>query len=181
MAEALVRPNLILMALPQRAQATVRGRDGDAALIAALTQALGAPPPRAPNTVTQAGTRAVLWLGPGEWRVVGPPDDAAAMLGALRATVPRTLGAVVELSDFYASFRLSGAGARAVLAQGCALDLHPRTFAAGQCAQSLLAKADILLHQIDDTPSYDLQVRASHAAYLWAWLSDAAGTATSDG
>jgi len=64
--------------------------------------------------------------------------------------------------------------ARGVLAQGCPLDLHPRAFRAGACAQSLLAGIDVLLHQRDDAPSYDLQVRWSHAAYLWAWLAAAA-------
>jgi sarcosine oxidase subunit gamma len=170
----LVTPRVLLQALPQHAKAGVRGRDGDAALVGALTGALGAPPPLTPNRATPAGARTVLWLGPGEWRVIGPPGDEAALLAALHTGVPRARAAVVDVSDFYVTLSLAGAGARDLLAQGCPLDLHPRAFATGQCAQTLLAKADILLHQLDATPRFDIQVRRSHAAYLWDWLIDAA-------
>jgi len=180
-APPLVTPRLLLRALPLHAQATVRGRDGDAALVAALARALGAPPPLTPNRASRAGSRSVLWLGPGEWRVVGPPGDEAALFDTLRSAVPRRRAAVVDVSDFYATVMLAGAGARDLLAQGCPLDLHPRAFGPGQCAQTLLAKADILLHQTDDTPRFDIRVRWSHAAYLWGWLTDAAATAPSGG
>ncbi|MEJ0071560.1 MAG: sarcosine oxidase subunit gamma family protein [Pseudomonadota bacterium] len=110
--------------------------------------------------------------------MVGPPGDEAAILTALQATVPRALAATVDVSDSYTTLRLSGPGARDLLAQACPLDLHPRCFAAGHCARSVLAKADILLHQRDDTPSFDIHVRWSHAAYLWEWLATAAADAT---
>jgi sarcosine oxidase subunit gamma len=57
--------------------------------------------------------------------------------------------------------------------KGCSLDLHPREFGPGRCAQSTLAKAQIILHQLDDGPTYDLYVARSFAEYLWAWLEDA--------
>jgi sarcosine oxidase subunit gamma len=160
--------------LPLEAKVTVRGRDATPELVQAVAAVLGAPPPAEPNTSARAGARTVLWLGPGEWRVVGPPGDEAALLAALQATVPRRLAAVVDVSDFYTTIRLAGRAARSVLAQGCPLDLHPRAFRAGQCAQSLLGGIDVLLYQRDDAPTFDLQVRWSFAAYLWAWLATAA-------
>ena len=64
-----------------------------------------------------------------------------------------------------------------MLAKGCPLDLHPRAFTPGSCAQSLLAKADVLIHlRADDPrhgPTFDLYVARSFAHYLWAWLEDA--------
>jgi sarcosine oxidase subunit gamma len=177
---AIVGPRLVLIEMPLRAKVTVRGRDADPALVAGVTAALGAAPPLAPNRTTPAGTRTLLWLGPGEWRVIGPPGDQAAILAALQSAVPRRLAAVTDVSDGYTTLRLSGAGARDLLAEGCPLDLHPRVFAVGDCAQSLLAKTDILLHQVDATPTFDLQVRWSHAAYLWAWLAEAAAAAQAD-
>ena len=60
-----------------------------------------------------------------------------------------------------------GETARNLIAKGCPLDLHPRVFAAGRCAQSVLAKADVTLHQLDEEPSYDLFVLCSFADYLW--------------
>ena len=165
---------LAVTELPHRAKVTVRGRDAVPALVQAVTAALGVAPPVVPNTTTRLGRRSVLWLAPGEWRVVGPPDDQAALTDALRAEVPRRLAGVVDVSDFYATLRLAGGGARALLAQGCPLDLHPRGFGPGRCAQSLLAKTDVLIHQTDAAPTYALHVRWSHAAYLWAWLGTAA-------
>ncbi len=50
----------------------------------------------------------------------------------------------------------------------------PRVFAPGHCAQSGLAKARILLRQIDATPRFEVFVERSHAEYLWLWLKDAA-------
>jgi len=177
---AIVGPRLVLVEMPWRAKVTVRGRDGDPALVAGVTAALGTAPPLEPNRTSRAGTRTVLWLGPGEWRVVGPPHDEAAIIDALQRTVPRSMAAITDVSDCYTILRLAGAGARDLLAEGCPLDLHPRAFSVSHCAQSLLAKTDILLHQIDATPTFDLQVRWSHAAYLWEWLKDAAATSQAD-
>jgi sarcosine oxidase subunit gamma len=42
-----------------------------------------------------------------------------------------------------------GPSARDVLASSCPLDLHPRAFEPGACAQSLIAKAPVLLSQTD--------------------------------
>ena len=69
---------------------------------------------------------------------------------------------------------LSGPNAREVLSKGCPLDLHPLVFRPGDCAQTLLAKANVTLRCIDDTPSYELIVRRSFADYTALWLQDAA-------
>ncbi len=169
----LAAARLSVVALPLHAQVTVRGRDATPALVDAIAAALGGAPPLNSNTATSAGGRTMLWLGPGEWRVVGPPGDEAALLAALSRAVPRRLAAVVEVSDFYAMIRIGGPDARDVLARGCPLDLHPRAFGAGRCAQSLLAGIDVLLHQRDDAPTFELHVRWSLADYLWGWLGDA--------
>ncbi len=62
-----------------------------------------------------------------------------------------------------------------VLAKGCPLDLHPRAFPPGSCAGSLLAKASVLIHLVEDEPHpvFDLYVSRSFAHYLWAWIEDA--------
>ncbi|HWT96564.1 MAG TPA: hypothetical protein VN229_03085, partial [Terriglobales bacterium] len=54
-------------------------------------------------------------------------------------------------------------------ARGISLDLHPRVFGPGQCAQTGMAKANILLHQLDDKPSYDIYVLKSFSDYLFRW------------
>jgi sarcosine oxidase subunit gamma len=124
---------------------------------------LGVPVP-APNRVTTAGERAILWLGPDEYLVVAPDgDDVAELTGE----------SVVDVSANRTTIELSGPHARDVLEKGMSIDLHPRAFGPGQCAQTLLARAQVILRQLDDRPTYHVLVRGSFAPYLADWLVDA--------
>jgi sarcosine oxidase subunit gamma len=115
--------------------------------------------PVTPGQVAVDGERAVLWLGPDEFLLVGdgPPVESTVDVSANRTTL-----------------ELSGPHARDVLEKGCTLDLHPRAFHAGRCAQTNLARAQVILWQTADAPVYRLLVRASFARYLADWLTDAA-------
>ena len=70
--------------------------------------------------------------------------------------------------------QLSGSGARDVLCKGCTLDFRPRTLKVGSCAQSALAKANVLIGLLDKRPTFELIVRRSFAEYLALWLRHAA-------
>ena len=102
------------------------------------------------------------------------PGREAALVEALRQSLQGHRAAVTDVSDGRTIIEIAGRHARDVLAKGCGLDLHDRVFAPGQCAQSGLAKARILLRQLDLAPSYQIFVQRSHAEYLWLWLKDAA-------
>jgi len=118
-----------------------------------------------------------LWLGPDAWLLTCPPGALAAHTGSLRKALSDIHAAITDVSDGRVALRLAGPSARDVLAKGCPLDLHPRSFASGSCAQSLSAKASVLIHLLDDEaqrgPTFDLYVARSFAHYLWAWLEDA--------
>ncbi|MEI6723358.1 MAG: sarcosine oxidase subunit gamma family protein, partial [Betaproteobacteria bacterium] len=58
--------------------------------------------------------------------------------------------------------------------KGCPLDLHASAFTAPQCAQSLLAKAQMILQCLDSRPTFRIFVRISFAPYVVEWLTDAA-------
>ena len=174
-AKADTDAGIVLGACDLRGQTALRGDAGDPAFVAAVEQAIGTAPPVAPNTVAGPadlgdGSRA-LWLGPDEWLVVDADGEA---LPALRTTLDGLHAAAVGVSDSRAVIMLTGPHARDVLAKGCPVDLHPRVFAPGRCAQTLLAKAHVLLHQLDDAPAYEIYVHRSFADYLWSWLEDAA-------
>jgi sarcosine oxidase subunit gamma len=120
----------------------------------------GEAPPGFPVQPNTTGGRA-LWLGPDEWLVIGAreddfPDSAAA----------------VEVSANRVCLELAGDDVENVLARGCSLDLHPTVFAPGRCAQTLLAKAQVILHR-RDAETFRILVRPSYAPYLRAWLEDA--------
>jgi sarcosine oxidase subunit gamma len=127
-----------------------------------------------------AGTeRSVLWLGPDEWLVVGPDGDTAALVPLLLEAVGAGPGSVVDVSANRDTLVLSGPNARDLLEKGITLDLHPRSFTVGHCAQTTFARGHLLIWQTDaeDSPSgavYRLLFRGSFADYVADWLLDAA-------
>jgi sarcosine oxidase, subunit gamma len=134
----------------------------------------GVPLPLTPNRVTATGALRVLWLGPDEWLVTAD-GDAPDLLPRLECAVAGRRAAITELSSSRIIIELSGRGARELLAAGCGLDLHPRAFAPGQCAQTLLARVPVILDQLDESPPhYRVLVRRSCARWLVAWMIDAA-------
>ncbi len=139
----------------------------------AVRAVLGLAPPLAPNTAAAAAGRAVLWLGPDEWLATGPFDERSPRARALREALAGHHHAVTDVSAQSAVLVLSGGRAREVLAKGCRLDLHPRSFAPGACAQTTLAKAQVLLYRPGAPPAYEIAVRNSFAVYLATWLLDA--------
>ena len=80
----------------------------------------------------------------------------------------------MDQSHGRAVLRLAGARARDVLAKGCRLDLHPRVFVPGMCAQTVIAQIGVLLHQRDEIPTYDLYVLAGYALDFLEWLTSSA-------
>jgi sarcosine oxidase, subunit gamma len=139
---------------------------------AAVAEVLGGPPPAEPNTVAELRGRHALWLGPDEWLVVGPDGEAPELVTRLRAALTGMRGSAVDVSANRTMIEVSGARATDLLEKGCQLDLHPRAFAAGRCAQSTVAKAQVILWRTE--AGYRLLVRGSFAGYLSAWLTDAA-------
>lgn len=157
----------------------LRGDPGDADFSNAVQSALGAALPSA-GRVQSAVDRSVLWLRPNGWWIVGSTQAVTAG----RAKIVAALGAVhttlIDVSDAFARFELSGANARQLLARGCTLDLHPRFFGMGQCTRTMIADISVLIHRIGPDESYHLYVEYSVAAYFGQWLTDAAQGLTSD-
>lgn len=158
---------------PAAAQLCLRG-DGGGGLAAAVKRVLELPLPVAANTVSGTDGRRILWLGPDEWLAVCPGEDAAALARALEDALAGMHALVSDVSSSRAVIGLEGSAARQVLMKGCSLDLDPVAFAPGRCAQTALARAHMLLHQVSDTPRYHVYAHRSFADYVFAWLEDAA-------
>jgi sarcosine oxidase, subunit gamma len=133
----------------------------------------GIPLPLAANRVAATGTLRALWLGPDEWLIVAE-GDAPDLLPRLERAVAGRRAAVNDLTSSRAIIDIAGRGARDLIAAGCGIDLHPRVFGPGQCAQTLLARVPVILDQLDATPHYRLLVRRSYAGWLTQWMIDAA-------
>jgi len=143
----------------------------DVRLDAALAGRTPYPLPTTPNTAWEDGPRAALWLGPDEWLVLGPPGAGPAVVTELNAALEGLPRSVVDVSANRAALELSGPRVQEVLSKGCALDLHPRSWRPGMCAQTMLARAQVILHERPETTG--ILVRPSFADYLVDWLIDA--------
>jgi sarcosine oxidase, subunit gamma len=133
-----------------------------------------------PNTAAETGDRTALWLGPDEWLILGPPGAAGAIVAELEAALHGLHRSVVDVSANRVALELSGPRRSELLSSGCSLDLHPRAWRSGMCAQSLYARIPIVLHERSEDVTR-LLVRPSYAEHLLDLLLDAAGGLGSDG
>jgi len=157
--------------VPFRTQLNLRV-DPASPAAAAAGKELGLELPTEAGTSARAGDLSVLWLGPDEWLIIAAPGAAEQVTGRLRSAFGTEYASVVDVSAQRTTLHLGGPRVRDVLAQGCALDLHPSRFPVGRCAQTMLAQAPVILLPLA-ADEYWLLVRASFARYLADWLFDA--------
>jgi sarcosine oxidase subunit gamma len=165
---------LRLAELPFLAQVNVRLAAKSPAADA-VGPALGLQLPLEPDTVVHAGEVTAVWLGPDEWLVVGRPGTERELESRIRTAAGDEPIAVTDVSAQRTTLLVGGPRARDLLAHGCALDLHPRAFGPGRCAQTTLARAQVVLVAREETRAgFWVLVRSSFAGYLVDWLLDAA-------
>ena len=154
-------------------QIDLRGDPADASFIDAVRQVLGLGLPTTANTASTNGDRAALWLSPDQWLILVPFATRAQTIDELKRALAGRHVSITDVSANRTILELSGSKAREVLAKGCGLDLHPRAFKAGQCAQTVVARSQAVIWQTDETPTYRVLVRPSFAAYLTDFFIDA--------
>ena len=132
-------------------------------------ETLGVRPPTAPNTVASAGDRSILWLGPDEWLFIGPAPAAD-----LKKALTGIHSAVVDVTSSRKALVVSGERAEEILGRAATLDFSLQAFAVGTCAQTNIARTQGIIWR-RGAQEFVLYVRSSFAAYLAAWLEDAAG------
>ena len=165
----MVEPT-VLRELPPPLLLNLRGDAGAEAFRSAVAGVLGVAPPVQPNTVAASGETGVLWLGPDEWLVAAPAAAGSALAERLEAALSGLHHSLIDVSAGRVVLELEGAEASAVLAQATSLDLRPRAFGPGRCAQTGLARVPVILQQIDAAPRFRIFVRASFAPYVAEWL-----------
>ena len=162
-----------LREIPFVTQVNLRVDPKESDLLARLRATLGFELPMMPNTTSGGGDRRALWLGPDEWLLVAPEGQGEALERDVRDAMAGAVGAIVDVSANRTVLEVGGPGAIELLAQGIPIDLHPRAFRAGQCAQTLLAKAQVIIERPDKGSSFQIYVRSSFACYVADWLIDA--------
>ncbi len=152
----------------------LRGRADNTRFLAATLKVLGCEPPAKANTVVDSGDYRIYWLGPDEWLIMTPAGQQTALKKKLDKALSGVFSAVVDNSSGLTTLHITGDNAAALLATDCPLDLHPREFKPGQCAQTRLAKAGMTLTPMADQSGFEVIIRRSFADYLLVWLQDAA-------
>ncbi len=123
-------------------------------------------------SVVFGGDLTIVGTGPATWlavREAAPPGWIGSLERELGASA-----AIADQSSAYAVLRLSGEGARRLLARGAFLDFHPDGFRAGSAAVTLIAHMGAIVWQRDDAPTYEVAVFRSYAGSFWHWIETAA-------
>ncbi len=181
LARSTVPDRVHIAEVPFKEQVDVRvDRDGPAA--ERMGKALGGVLPGRTGEIVVSGGVSILGLGPDEWLLIGPEEDAESIQSTVATALAEDHGAVVDVSAHRTILSISGPEARDLLNKGCALDLHPSRFASDTCAQTLLARAGVILVCRDAAKAHFwLIVRSSFARYVADWLADAAAEYREDG
>jgi sarcosine oxidase subunit gamma len=126
-----------------------------------------------PDTCRAAASdrRAALWLGPDEWLLLAPPDEAGAIAKKFAAEM-KAPSALVDVSHRSAGIVTQGPRAAELINCGCPLDLRTPAFPIGICTRTLFDKAPIVVWRVD-AERYHLEIERSLALYLHAMLIEA--------
>lgn len=130
--------------------------------------------PVVPNTWLGWNDREVLWLGPDGWLITANArsSDPGRLISDLETLLSGMHHSLVDVSADRAVLELAGEHRYELLSTGCGLDLHPRSWRDGMCAQTLLARVPVILQERADTTR--VFVRPSYGDYLIDWLRDSA-------
>ena len=158
-----------LSLLPSRAKFVLRCRPGS---VAAAVQAFGVALPNEACRAAVSGSRAALWLGPDEWLLLAPPDDAAAIVRQFAGALAGAPHSFVDVSHRSAAIAIEGAQAATLINHGCALDLAHAAFPAGMCTRTVFEKAEIILWRVEEH-TYHVEIERSFAPYVWRMLTEA--------
>ena len=138
-----------------------------AACLQALAEAFGADfGVDAPRRAVRTDALAWRWCGPDRWLASAP--GALGLHERLREVLGDSACTVDQDSGLHA-LELSGPAVRRLLAKGVGLDLHPRVFAVGETALTLLAHQHVQLTRTG-TDDFELVAPRSTAHDLWDWL-----------
>jgi sarcosine oxidase subunit gamma len=125
-------------------------------------------------TVTGSAERFAARLGPNEWLLVAPLEEAGSLAARLGEDLAEVFHSLVDVSHRNTALHLSGARVADVLSAGCTLDLAEAAFPPGKATRTLLGKAEVVLLRPADASQWRIEVWRSFAPYVYAYLNEAA-------
>jgi len=158
---------------------TLRADLSAGAVAAAVGEITGCGVP-APLRIETAGGSAVAWMSPDELMLFVAHAGAAETAARLDAHLEGLHRLVADVSDARARFRVSGRGARDVLAKGVPVDLAPASFGPGDFRRTRLGQVAAAVW-MREPAAIELMCFASVAGFVEAWLATAAAPGTVPG
>jgi sarcosine oxidase, subunit gamma len=144
---------------------------GDSAHVAAF----GPATPK-PLQASNSGTRAALWLGPDEFLLIAPDEDAAMVEAGMKIAMTAGTSSLVDVSHRQIGLALEGRLAARCLSAGCPLNLDLTAFPIGMATRTIFLKTEIVLWRQAEA-RFHVEVWRSFAPYLVGHLAEAfAGT-----
>ena len=127
--------------------------------------AFGVALPNEPCQARRQDSRAALWLGPDEWLLLAPFQEARSITTVIAEKLAGIPHALVEVSDRNQGLLLDGPGSEDVLSVGCPLDLDIAAFPVNTCSRTLFGKAEIVLWRTG-AHTFRLEVARSFLPYV---------------
>lgn len=155
-----------------RGMITLRGDLDSVQLQAAVTAAVGLELP-AQRKIAHGPMGSVAWMSPDELMLLVAYEQA----DALTVQISEALGAehcmAVNVSDARAIFRISGQGAREVLAKGAPVDLSRQAFGTGDLRRTRVGQLPAAFW-MTQTDTFELICFRSAGEFMFDWLTNAA-------
>lgn len=148
---------------------TLRGDLASDTLKAAVKAATGADVP-ASGHVSLSAEGGVAWMSPDELLLLVPYVVVDAKVADLAEALKGEHALAVNVSDARGVFRLSGDGAREVLAKICPVDMSAEAFKPGQFRRTRMAQVAAAFW-LDDDGAFHIVCFRSVAAYVFNLLS----------
>ena len=124
------------------ARSTCAATPGERAFMTGVGRVLDLLLPTEPNSSASKGAITALWLGPDQWLLTCPADDAAFFISSLREALADVHARSPTSQRRPGGVRARGPERARRAGQGLPARSAPARFTPGSCAQSLLAKAD---------------------------------------
>jgi sarcosine oxidase subunit gamma len=112
------------------------------------------------------------WAGPDQYFVLAEGRGEGALYRELKAALSG-IASVSDQSHGRVVIRVSGPKARAVLAKGTPVDLHPDEFPVGKSALTQMAHVGVHLTRVGED-AYDLSVFRGFSESFWEWITEQA-------
>lgn len=151
---------------------TLRGDLESVEMADAIKATVGTKLP-APLTIVENGSRAVAWMSTDELLILCDHNEVTKVIEALEIGLAGTHFLAVNVSDARALFRVSGAGAREVVAKLVPVDFSAEAFSAGMFRRSRMAQVAAAMWLSSDH-SIDVICFRSGAPYVMGLLKAAA-------